>query len=114
VVIFSGGFEGTVAGTSCSSPIFASAIGMLNAELIAAGKRPLGFLNPFIYANPQVFNDITTGSNPGCNTTGFPVRIHVGVMVSTGFLTLSSPGPYWLGSGKSDFFFLPFYPSLVS
>lgn len=23
------------------------------------------------YANPQVFHDITTGNNPGCNTNGF-------------------------------------------
>jgi len=72
VVIFDGGQEGTVAGTSCSSPIFASTIALLNAELIAAGKPVLGFLNPFIYANPGVFTDITTGSNPGCNTNGFP------------------------------------------
>jgi hypothetical protein len=46
---------------------------LLNAELIAAGKSVLGFMNPFIYANPGVFTDITTGSNPGCNTNGFPV-----------------------------------------
>jgi hypothetical protein len=72
-VIFDGGQEGTVAGTSCSSPIFASTIALLNAELIAAGKPTMGFLNPFIYANPGVFTDITTGSNPGCNTNGFPV-----------------------------------------
>jgi tripeptidyl-peptidase-1 len=24
------------------------------------------------YANPQAFNDITTGNNPGCGTNGFP------------------------------------------
>ncbi|KAF8488528.1 family S53 protease [Gautieria morchelliformis] len=72
VVIFSGGQEGTVAGTSCSSPIFASTIALLNAELLAAGKPVMGFLNPFIYANPGIFTDITTGSNPGCNTNGFP------------------------------------------
>ncbi|KAF8531378.1 subtilisin-like protein [Gautieria morchelliformis] len=72
VVIFDGGQEGTVAGTSCSTPIFASTVSLLNAELLAAGKPVLGFLNPFIYANPGVFTDITTGSNPGCNTNGFP------------------------------------------
>ncbi|KAJ6567101.1 subtilisin-like protein [Mycena capillaripes] len=63
---------GLVAGTSCSSPIFASVIGLLNDQLITAGKPVLGFLNPFIYANPSAFNDITTGSNPGCGTNGFP------------------------------------------
>ncbi|KAF8585820.1 family S53 protease [Ramaria rubella] len=72
VLIVNGGEEEAVAGTSCSSPIFASTIALLNAELIAAGKSPLGFLNPFIYENGGIFNDITTGDNPGCNTNGFP------------------------------------------
>ncbi|KAI0085907.1 peptidase S8/S53 domain-containing protein, partial [Irpex rosettiformis] len=58
-------------GTSCSSPIFASVISLINDQLIAAGKSPLGFLNPFLYANPSAFNDVTSGSNPGCNTNGF-------------------------------------------
>jgi len=53
--------ENLVAGTSCSSPIFASIIALINDELIAAGKSQLGFLNPFLYANPTAFNDITTG-----------------------------------------------------
>ncbi|KZT18916.1 subtilisin-like protein [Neolentinus lepideus HHB14362 ss-1] len=61
-----------VAGTSCSSPIFASVIGLLNDELIAAGKSPLGFLNPLLYsATASAFTDITSGDNPGCNTNGF-------------------------------------------
>lgn len=59
-------------GTSCSTPIFASVIALINDELAAAGKSPLGFLNPFLYSNPGAFNDITTGSNPGCGTNGFP------------------------------------------
>lgn len=24
------------------------------------------------YQHPEAFNDITVGSNPGCNSTGFP------------------------------------------
>lgn len=61
-----------VDGTSCSSPIFASVIALLNDELIAAGRPPLGFLNPWLYSNATTaFNDITTGSNPGCNTVSF-------------------------------------------
>ena len=48
-------------GTSCSSPIFAGIIALINDELLSAGKSPLGFLNPFLYANPDAFNDITTG-----------------------------------------------------
>ncbi|KAI0055948.1 family S53 protease [Artomyces pyxidatus] len=62
-----------VTGTSASSPTFASVIALLNDELIAAGKSPLGFLNPFLYTTGRnALNDVTTGSNPGCNTSGFP------------------------------------------
>ena len=63
-----------VFGTSASAPMFASMIGLLNDQLLNAGKRPLGFLNPLLYSTDlaSVFNDITTGSNPGCGTNGFP------------------------------------------
>ncbi|KAJ3798851.1 family S53 protease-like protein [Lentinula aff. detonsa] len=74
VEIVDGGETGTVDGTSCASPIFASVIALINDRLVAAGKSPLGFLNPFLYANPSAFFDITTGDNPGCNTNGFPAR----------------------------------------
>ncbi|KZV87124.1 family S53 protease [Exidia glandulosa HHB12029] len=72
VLITVGGGTGTVGGTSCSSPIFAGIIALINDRRAAIGQPPLGFLNPFLYANPQAFSDITTGSNPGCNTNGFP------------------------------------------
>ena len=73
VEIVNGGETGLVAGTSCSSPIFASVISLLNDRLVAAGKPVLGFLNPFLYTTgASALNDITTGSNPGCNTNGFP------------------------------------------
>ena len=75
VEIIVGGSAGTVAGTSCSSPIFASVIALLNDELAEAGKSPLGFLNPFLYSTgASALNDVTTGSNPGCSTNGFPAR----------------------------------------
>jgi len=38
---------------------------------LAQGMSALGFLNPIIYSAPTGFNDITTGSNPGCGTNGF-------------------------------------------
>ncbi|VDB87353.1 unnamed protein product [Peniophora sp. CBMAI 1063] len=75
VEIVSGGQTGLVAGTSCSSPIFASVIALINSDLIAAGKPPLGFLNPWLYSTAaSALNDITSGSNPGCNTNGFPAK----------------------------------------
>ena len=65
-----------IAGTSCASPIFASLISLINDRLIAAGKPVLGFLNPFLYGPAaSTFKDLTTGSNPGCNTTGFPATV---------------------------------------
>ena len=43
-----------VSGTSCSAPILAGLVASINDELLKAGKQPLGFLNPWLYANPQV------------------------------------------------------------
>ncbi|KAH8109999.1 family S53 protease-like protein [Phellopilus nigrolimitatus] len=62
-----------VSGTSCASPVFASVVALLNDRLIAAGKSPLGFLNPFLYsaAGQAALNDITSGDNAGCSTNGF-------------------------------------------
>ncbi|PSS03203.1 Pro-kumamolisin [Coniella lustricola] len=58
-------------GTSASAPVFASMINMINEERLQAGKSPVGFINEALYANPQVMNDITNGTNPGCGTVGF-------------------------------------------
>ena len=52
----------SVNGTSASSPIFASVLALINDELLHAGKPVLGFINPFLYANAEAFNDITTGT----------------------------------------------------
>jgi len=71
---FQGGLV-SVFGTSCSSPIFASVISLINDRLIAAGKPVLGFLNPFLYANSKALFDITAGDNPGCNTNGFSATV---------------------------------------
>ena len=60
-----------VGGTSASAPIVASIVTLLNERRLAAGKGPIGFLNPTFYAHPEAFNDITEGSNPGCYTQGF-------------------------------------------
>ena len=62
VEIYYQGSAATVDGTSCSSPIFASIIALLNDELVAAGDSPLGFLNPFLYSTGlSALSDITTG-----------------------------------------------------
>lgn len=73
-LVVQGGELFQVDGTSCSSPVFASVISLLNDRLLKAGKPVLGFLNPFLYSShgAKALHDITTGSNPGCNTKGFP------------------------------------------
>ncbi|KAK7045228.1 subtilisin-like protein [Favolaschia claudopus] len=61
-------------GTSASTPIFASLIAAVNDARLAAGKSPVGFINPALYspAFASAFNDVTKGSNPACETDGFP------------------------------------------
>ncbi|KAH8116692.1 family S53 protease-like protein [Phellopilus nigrolimitatus] len=68
------GETGLIAGTSASSPIVASIVALLNDRLIAAGRTSLGFLNICLYSDEAQagIKDITTGSNPGCGTNGFP------------------------------------------
>lgn len=66
-----GGQVSSVGGTSASSPTFAGIIALLNDYKLAQDGSTLGFLNPLLYANPSAFNDITGGSNPGCEENGF-------------------------------------------
>ncbi|KAK2757453.1 protease s8 tripeptidyl peptidase [Colletotrichum kahawae] len=62
---------GLISGTSAATPLFASLITIINEHRLQAGKAPVGFINPTLYANPHIFNDITSGNNEGCNTKGF-------------------------------------------
>lgn len=50
-------------GTSCSTPIFASVVALLNDRRIASGLPPLGFLNPLLYSSngTKALRDVTTG-----------------------------------------------------
>lgn len=72
IPIWIGGDSVIEGGTSAAAPIVASIVNRIIDERIAAGKSgPVGFLNPVFYANPDAFNDITNGTNSGCNTVGF-------------------------------------------
>ncbi|KAJ7233035.1 peptidase S8/S53 domain-containing protein [Mycena rebaudengoi] len=66
-----GGRVSSVGGTSASSPTVGAIIALLNDFRLANNKPSLGFLNPLIYSSPSGFNDIVSGTNPGCSTTGF-------------------------------------------
>jgi len=74
-MIIVGGMTMPVDGTSCSTPTFAGVVTLLNDARLALNKKPLGYLNPMLYQNPSVFNDITSGNNPGCGTQGFPAAV---------------------------------------
>jgi tripeptidyl-peptidase I len=69
--IIARGREQSVDGTSASAPIFGAIISLLNAQRSLVGKGPLGYINPWIYQNAAMFNDVTTGSNPYKCCEGF-------------------------------------------
>ncbi|MGA8351201.1 MAG: hypothetical protein WB773_25640, partial [Isosphaeraceae bacterium] len=52
-----------IGGTSAVAPLWAALVTLLNQKL----GKPVGFLNPILYANPGALNDITEGSNGDYN-----------------------------------------------
>uniref|UniRef100_A0A6C0JA19 Peptidase S53 domain-containing protein n=1 Tax=viral metagenome TaxID=1070528 RepID=A0A6C0JA19_9ZZZZ len=56
-----------VDGTSCSSPLFASILSLVNQFQENRGRPKVGLVAPLLYAmwqdDPSTFNDITTGNN---------------------------------------------------
>ena len=64
--IYVGGQKETVGGTSAVAPLWAGLVARMNQSLAAAGKGPVGFINPTLYANARtksVFHDVTSGNN---------------------------------------------------
>lgn len=57
----------SVLGTSAPTPVFASMIALVNNIRLHAGKAPVGFINPVLYAfKDQITRDVVTGFNEGC------------------------------------------------
>jgi len=56
-------YPGCIGGTSASSPSFAGLVTLLNKVCIAESGKTLGFANPLFYQNPQIFRDVTLGTN---------------------------------------------------
>ena len=73
VVVSAGEASARGRGTSMAAPLVAAIFTRINEERLAVGKSRIGFVNPTLYANPQMFNDITVGNqtNGGCGTDGF-------------------------------------------
>jgi subtilase family serine protease len=63
-------------GTSCAAPLWAGFCALVNQQSVALSGKPVGFLNPALYAigtnasYSSCFHDITTGNNIGTNTAG--------------------------------------------
>lgn len=74
-------------GTSAGAPLMAAITADVNTSSVAAGGQPLGFANPFLYAHPGVFRDITIGTN-SVQGAGFPYPAGPGYDMATG---LGSP-----------------------
>lgn len=60
------GRASALSGTSASSPLFAGMVALLNAARKSQGKPVLGFLNPWLYNNTDLFTDIQLGYGSGC------------------------------------------------
>ena len=82
------GTNTVIGGTSAVAPLWAAFIARINA---ARGNNPVGFINPQLYASPQVLNDITQGNNgdfaaaPGwdaCTGLGSPAGTKVAQLLS--------------------------------
>ena len=76
--VYSSGNLEMVDGTSCSSPVAAGVIAILNSLEKAKGNKPLGFLNPLLYQmyhdNHEIFNDVSKGNNYCTEYNCCPVR----------------------------------------
>ncbi|KAI0787619.1 subtilisin-like protein [Fomes fomentarius] len=72
-VVYKGNLT-TSGGTSASAPIFASLIVAVNDARLAAGKGPVGWINPALYTHAfaSAFNDVINGTNVACGLGGFP------------------------------------------
>ncbi|EHL00160.1 putative Tripeptidyl-peptidase SED4 [Glarea lozoyensis 74030] len=67
LVVLLGSASG-VSGTSAATPAFASVIQLINSGRLAAGKKGLGFLNPWLYGVAAgATNDISAGKIGGCS-----------------------------------------------
>lgn len=84
-ISFKDGKFGGVGGTSAACPVAAAIFAQVNNARLAAGKSAMGWLNPFIYANEDAFNDVTSGTNDGGYSSGFTAV--AGWDAATGFGT---------------------------
>jgi subtilase family serine protease len=74
----------TYGGTSFAAPMWAGYLALVNQQSVANGGKPLGFINPLIYAiaagssYTTDFHDITSGSNGFSATAGYDLATGLG------------------------------------
>jgi len=92
------GVFGLVFGTSASAPVVGAMLTMINDARLAVGKSTIGFINPVIYspAFEGAFNDITSGTNPGCGTEGFATAVGYDPVTGLGTPKFSKMLALWL------------------
>merc|ERR1712205_230981 len=79
-----------VSGTSASAPSVAGMLARINAGLLAAGKSPVGLVNPTLYASSGSFaNDIVDGDN---TCTAYLLECEQGFAATTGWDPVSGWG----------------------
>ena len=61
--VISNGYLSGVDGTSCSAPIFAAIVALLNDHQQNHKRPKLGFANPLLYSMSDTFTDIVQGNN---------------------------------------------------
>eukprot|EP00211_Chloroparvula_japonica_P004395 CAMPEP_0119133096 /NCGR_PEP_ID=MMETSP1310-20130426/12960_1 /TAXON_ID=464262 /ORGANISM="Genus nov. species nov., Strain RCC2339" /LENGTH=624 /DNA_ID=CAMNT_0007123771 /DNA_START=43 /DNA_END=1917 /DNA_ORIENTATION=+ len=84
------------AGTSASAPLWAGLLSIINDDRFAAGKSPLGFVNPALYfaqqESPETFNDITVGTNGGVHYIGSGSCDNLSFSATTGWDAVTGLG----------------------
>ena len=73
--VWKNGKPSPMSGTSASTPLWSAMITLWNDRRLNAGKPPLGFINPLLYAihrlNASAFYDIVVGNNGGTQDADF-------------------------------------------
>jgi kumamolisin len=84
------GTNTVIGGTSAVAPLWAGLVAVINS---ANGGKPVGFINPQLYASPSVLKDITRGNNgdfaassgwDACTGLGRPVGSKVAALFQSG------------------------------
>jgi kumamolisin len=102
-------------GTSFAAPMWAGYIALVNQQLAASGDKPIGFINPTIYAQNITsayatdFHDVTSGTSGSYSaTTGYDLVTGWGSPNGTGLINALAP------TSTSPTFTLSASPTAVS